>query len=295
MSIKYLLFILFICLLLHACSNDKLMVDDNDISSSEIVMPFSVRGIASYASESDENKINTVNIFSFVQKPGGTTYTYEKRFTESVSSGENAKPELSLTLDGSLPRILYFVANDVSNIPFLTNLQPGTLSTTVDKEALIVDSNIPQAPFTLVSKVQLGTPYPVTKLPVEFTHTVSRLDIINNYEGFEIDSMIVRNATLGTYAFNESLVTDELPHIDQKYTSSPIYLYHASNLVLAIYGKYNGIRAVFDIALKEIKKATRYNVVINSSNDHEQNFTNNLTWEVMPWVEETIESTPDWK
>lgn len=296
MFTRYLLFLLFVGSLLQACGSDSSIVDDtNDILSSEIVLPLSVRGITSYASETDENRINTVNIFSFVQKPGETVYTYEKRFTETVTSGGNAKAELSLTLDGTLPRILYFVANNVSNIPFLTDMRPGTPATSVDEEALLMDSDIPQAPFTLVSKVQLDTPYLTTNLPVEFTHTVSRLDIVNNYKGFEIDSMIVRNATLGTYAFNESLAADELPHIDQKYTSNPIYLYHSSSLVLSVYGKYNGIRAVFDIDLKEIKKATRYNVVINSLNDQEQKFTGNFYWEVVPWTEEIVESTPDWK
>lgn len=296
MSTKYLLFLLFVGSLLQACSSDSSIVDDtNGISSSEIVLPLSVRGITSYASETDENRINTVDIFSFIQKPGETAYTYEKRFTETVTSGGNAKAELSLTLDGTLPRILYFVANDVSNIPFLTYMRPGTPATSVDEEALLMDFDIPQAPFTLVSKVQLNTPYSTTHLPVEFTHTVSRLDIVNNYKGFEIDSMIARNATLGTYAFNELLATDELPHMDQKYTSNPIYLYHAASQVLSVYGKYNGIRAVFDIDLKEIKKATRYNVVINSLNDQEQNFTSNLYWEVVPWTEEIVESTPDWK
>lgn len=47
--------------------------------------------------------------------------------------------------------------------------------------------------------------------------------------------------------------------------------------------------------MKEIKKATRYNVVINSLNDQEQNFTGNFYWEVVPWTEEIVESTPDWK
>lgn len=295
MSSNYLPFLLFIGLLFHACSNDKLMVDENAGISSEIVMSLGVRG-ANYVSETDENNINTVSIFSFVQKPGQTAYTYEKTFLDLVPSAESTNTELSLTLDGSLPRILYFVANDVTKIPFLTHLWPGTLSTAADEQALVMDFRVPQVPLTMVSRVQLNDPSSVSNLPVEFTHTVSRLDIVNKYAGFVIDSMIVRNAILGTYAFRESFATELLPHADLKYTDSPVYLYHASNVVLSIYGKYNGIRAVFDIDLKDIRKATRYNVIVRSINDHAVDFMNNLAWEVMPWTEkEPIDSTPDWK
>lgn len=260
-------------------------------------MSLRVKGATDYATAIDDNQINTISIFSFSRKPGEAEYTYEKNYLDLVPITNGDQIELTLSLDGSLPRILYMVANDVSKIAFLNSLQSGTTSDAMEELALIFDQAAPRPPHTMVAKAALPVFAPETNLSVEFTHTLSRLDIVNRYEGFTVDSMIVRDAMLGTHAFKElGVLLGDLSQADVKYTESPIYIYETNHSVLSIYGKYKDIRAVFDIDLNDIKKATRYNVIFRSTNDHDLNVSANLIWKVEPWIKnDEIDSTPDWK
>lgn len=284
-------------LLLSSCSKDRTAeVDDNNKTPNSITANIAVKGAAGYATTSPENEIRTIDVFSFAQFDSGAEYLFEQKNTIAISEGQTT---LRVSLTGSLPRVLYFVANGTANVSYFSTLT--TTKPTLDQFeslSIIRNSIAPEAPLTLVSKIELPNPQPATSVDVELSHAAASLVVDNKYAGFTIDSLVIRNAVSGAFLFNGNTPTvAQVPRVDINYgTQISLFLYQTEASVLAVYGKYNGIRAVFDIALNNIKSSTRYKVTFRSVNDTTFDFASNLEWNVARWNNgATVDSTPDWK
>lgn len=290
-----ILIILLLSVLFTSCGEDAALTKRESGSVSRA--SFTI-GIPTNLSEAFENGISSIDVYSFRKQNGENEYTFEKAYENITSQDDTHPSSVELTLDGSLERILYFVANGSGKIPFMKELTAVTTNKKFEDSAFLYESIVPQLPYILVGKQSVpavtSADVPVS---VKLGHVLACLDINNRYEGFAVDSLVVKEAVCGT-----SLFTPVTPGVEQVARGSvnygnaqQVYLYQTDASVLAVYGKYNGVRAVFDIQLKDIKKATRYRVTFRSTDDSESDFAGKLQWSVAPWNNgETVESTPDW-
>lgn len=296
MTTKYIIFFFFLSILCFSCNKESDLANSDNNAESKLKMVFAVKGVSSNAATVNENQLNSVDIFSFSQKPGDLDYTFEKRFENLTPTLNGDKNELTMTLIGSLPRIFYYIANNTTNIPFFASVSSTTSSTEFEDNALLLNSAIPTAPLTLVGKVVKPDPKDQDNLSVELSHVVARLDVVNMFKDFEVDSLVLKNAVAGTSLFQNTIPsTTNIARVNINYaTDSTIYLYQVNDATLAVYGKVKGARAVVDIHLAAIKSATRYKVTFRDSESSIEP-SGNLLFDVNPWTNGgSVGSTPDW-
>lgn len=239
--------------------------------------------------EMPENQITDIDVYCFRKKNSESDYTFEKSYLNLVP-GSNQQIEMDL--DGSLDRIVYFAANNKNEFPFIPQL-----STQMFEELLILrDTKVPQMPYTLIAKQNIPATLSTEPISVKLEHILACLDINNQYAGFNIDSLVLKDAVCGSMLFTSASPSKPFSRANINYgNTKQLFLYETDASVLAVYGKHLGIRAVFDIQLKNIKRATRYRVTFRSINDSSVNFASNLQWNVTEWKTGSIvESTPDW-
>lgn len=297
MTAKHLPFVALFLLLCISCTNDAFTTSEAVRSLSKINFSLGIRGKVDNSSTSTENKIDKIDVFCFSKKTATADYTFETRLEGITPTINGNHEELTMTLTGSLPRIFYFVANTTGNIPFINDLSNNITSSSFEEQLLVIEAGIPQSPLMMVTKAEKPTLTVADQMNVELSHAVSCLNIVNKYAGFVIDSLVLREAVTGSYLFKEAIPTPaEAPRLDLNYGNmTSIYLYPTDSSILTIYGKHTGVRAVFDIPLKNIKSATKYKVTFRSINDHTLDFVSNLKWEIKSWNDgAVIDSTPDW-
>lgn len=250
-------------------------------------------GAPTSVAEVPENQIFDIDVYCFRKKNGESDYTFEKSYLNLVLEANN---QIEMDLDGSLERIIYFTANNESDISFIPTL--STLTAQGFEELMALrDAEVPQMPYTLVAKQKIPATLAIEPIAVNLEHILACLDINNQYAGFDIDSLVLKGAVCGSTLFSSDIsLSIPLSRADINYgKTQQLFLYETDASVLAVYGKYMGVRAVFDIRLKEIKRATKYRVTFRSINDSSVDFTSNLAWNVTEWKSgSTIESTPDW-
>lgn len=299
MTVKETVLLLSLFTFFFSCKEEHIVPDKATGPLAQFSINLDVRGVTGNTSTAVENEISTINVFSFSLKPGNEDYTYETRIEKVIPTvdGDNKK-EVAIKVAGSLPRIFYVIGNDTEGIPFLSKLSGETSATAFEAMTMLLHPIIPQSPFSLVGKVKKHLSEESDNVSVELSHVVARLDIVNKYTGFSVDSLVLRNAVSGASLFGKTTPSaSAVPRINLNYGNvNTIYLYQTDLSTLAVYGKYNGIRAVFDIELKQIKRATRYKVSFQSMNDSEVDFAGNLQVKVQAWNKgNEINSIPDWK
>lgn len=288
--IKLLLFTVLCESLLVACN--KSLDEVEKISPTKIELSM----VSNIANTGVENSLEKISVYCFALKPGASDFTFEKKISNLAPADNNGKATISWSLDGSLERQFYFVANENEKVA-TNNLTPQTTTSQFEKNIYMIDAKQPQLPFVLVAKTLPMSPDAQTQINAQFTHTLSCLDIVNLYQDFTIDSLILRNTSSGAYLFDNDLLNTEIaPKIDLNYfTDTNIFLYPTQNSTLAVYGKYNGIRVAFDIKLNDIKRATKYRVTIKSANEQTINFSSSLSLGVVFWnLGQDIDSVPNW-
>lgn len=285
-------------LLMTSCIKDKntIIKDRPEDERNYITTKIGIKGVTGNDGILPENEIRTIDVYSFVQMDGDAHYTFEEQSSDTLLDHQT---EFTILRISSRPRILYLIANGVSKISYLSNIQ-GTKPTLEQFESNVIirDYEALQTPMTLVSKIELPTPKSSINLDVEMSHTAACIDIENKYIGFTIDSLVLHDAVSGAFLFNTSFPTiAQAPRVRVNYgTQETIYLYQADALTLAVHGKYNGIRVVFDIELKNIISSTRYKVKFTSIDDNQIDIANNIQCDVVQWNNGvTIESTPNWE
>lgn len=294
MTIKHTVLIVLSIIGLCSCNKDGVKLKTEAQYSAKVLLSTK----AGSSLNAPENTIEKIDLYTFRKVNGESNYTFEKRFLNTPINKDLNGESINLVFEGSTERLAYFIANTSElNMPLLESLTSSTTSTQFENQ-LIINNTIPATPLTMVSKQTLSAILPSTPIQVSLEHTLACLDINNQYNGFTVDSLVLKDAICGSF-----LLKSEIPLVQQivrkniNYgTNRQIFLYQTNASVLAIYGKYNGIRAVFDIALNSIQRGTRYNVTFRSVNDAVVNFASNLQWSVTPWEKTpSIESTPDWK
>lgn len=251
-------------------------------------------GIPTSTTGAPENEVKTIDIYSFRKKNQESEYTMEKVYQDIIPTTDESNQSIQIELDGSLERILYVVANSSMKIPLISEL-PIQMFEEVMK---LRDNKVPQLPYTMTTKQSIPAILPDEPIAIKLEHTLACLDINNQYTGFRIDSLIVKDAVCGSVLFNPNTpTTEKVQRADINYGNrTQIYLYQTDASTLAVYGKYNGIRTVFDIQLKNIKRATRYRVTFRGINDSAVDFASNLAWNVTEWNSgATVETSPNWR
>lgn len=286
--------ILYLCsLFLFSCN--KSANEDEDYSSGE--EPKTVVSLVStYSATNSQNQIDKISVYSFAQKWGESAYTFEKKIENIQPHTSDGGLEVLFTLDGTLPRIFYAVANGNDKIIY-PNLTTQTTSLQFEQDTYIVNQDAPESPYILIAKNTLPTPKIDNTLSVEFAQTTACLDINNKYAGFVVDSLVLKNTMNGAHLFeNELTEVPESHRVDINYkNATELYIYPADRMFLAVYGKYNNIKTVFDIPLTDIKAGTRYRVTFRGINDQSFDFSANLIWNVEKWsVGNSVDSNPDW-
>lgn len=292
MIVRTVNFLAVTLLLLMSCSNESDTLQENTALSAQMSMTLSIDG--TFTSSSG---IDAVDIYSFAKKPGSDEYTYEKKLEGLIPVNNGKEQNLVIDLDGSLPRIIYFIANDLDRIGYLKKLSNQTTSSMLDKMLMIYDEQIVQDPLLLVGKVALPVPQVVRQLQVELVHTMARLDVVNKYENFSIDSLVLHEAIPGYYPFSGTIPNqNEAPRRNVKFEQNSIYLYPTDKSTLTVYGKYNQICAAFSVNLANIKSGTKYQLIIRGNDNVDVDFVNSFSYQVVPWNNmNSIESIPDWE
>lgn len=280
-------------LFLFSCT--KLTNEDERYSSSEKQKTV-VSLVTTYSDSNSQTRIDKMSVYCFTQIPGESAYTFEKKIQNIQPQTGDSGFEVLLTLDGTLPRIFYVVANENNKIIY-PNLTAQTTSEQFEKEAYVTNQDAPSAPYILTTKCTLLTPQADNRLPAEFVQATACLDINNRYTGFVIDSLVLKNTLDGVPLFEKGStdVSDSRRiHINYE-KSTELYLHPVDKMFLAVYGKYNKIKTVFDIPLVDIEAGTRYRVTFKGINDQIFDFSSNLVWNVEKWsVGNVVDSNPDW-
>lgn len=290
MTTKHILAIALLSLFIFTSCRDDNTVREPEVGAVSRVS-FAM-GVPANVAEVPENNISDIDVYCFRKKIGENEYTFEQSYLNLVPAPNQ---QIEMELDGSLERLVYFAANNSSDIPFFPEL--STLTSQGFEELMVLrGSEVPQMPYTLVAKQKIPASLTAEPVAVKLEHILACLDINNQYANFYIDSLVLKGAVCGSMLFNSNSPSKPFSRADINYGNvSQLFLYETDASVLAVYGKYMGIRAVFDIQLKNIKRATRYRVTFRSINDSSVNFASNLQWNVTEWKNgSTIESTPDW-
>ena len=279
-----------VCIIfLSACSNEI----ETERAKSSISQVSLKMELGSNLATNLYNEISTVDVYSFWKKNVNSEYTLEKIYQNIKLQGNPSTNNIQFTLDGSAERILYLVANKKGEIPFAAQLDNNTTENAFKEQMILHNNEAIQSPLLMVAKQTIPAKVAGKVISVKFDYAVACLEIDNQYEGFTIDSLVVKDAVCGTSLFTNTATTEaQVARSNINHgNASQICIYQTDASVLAIYGKYGTVKSVFDIPLNNIKKASLYKVTFQKNSNPDSN----LQWNVNQWKNGvSVESSPDW-
>lgn len=289
-----LIFILLSMLCLASCQKENPKSSLSADDAHNVVLSVRAQNASSVDNDT-ESRIERLDVYSFVKLRAATDYTFEKKFENLTSNNIT----YSFELVGDLPRQIYYIANNVSDkINFLKNLSSTTTVSDFLSNCLLSDMASPQPSLVMSGMTPIHELSSELNLDASLNYATARLDVVYKYNGFQPDSLILRNAVPASYLFSSNIASPVIaPRQDVRYTDNvPIYLYPNNDATLTVYGKYDGIRVVFDIPLGIISRSTRYNVTVKSNGEVGVDFSSNLIYDVKAWsTGDNIGSQPDWQ
>lgn len=293
MITKYITTIALLSLILTGCQEETQMEQTAYISKGVTLK----MGFTSTLEDTPTSEISAVDVYSFRKKTERDEYTLEKVYPSITPQDNNSEKNIEIVLDGSLERVLYLVANKQGEVPFTARLNANTTESEFKKQMILHNDKGTQSPILMIARQNVPATLSGNPLKMQFDYALACLDIDNQYEDFNIDSLVVKEAVCGTILFTPETPTQaQVERAKIKFDNTKqIYLYQTDASVLAIYGKYKDIPAVFDIPLTNIKKTTRYKVTLKGDAAPAVNMENKLIWNIIQWKDgTTIESSPDW-